>query len=80
MKNFTDIEILGALIKLGINPKKYNFTFEDVKKGIKVELEHGTHNKLLDVTHDKLLPTIKIALVHLLETPKYYEILQSVGL
>lgn len=77
---FTEIDIMRGLLILGVNPEKYGFTIKDVKAGIAVELEHGLRAHGLDVTHDHLISTLKIALVHLLENPKYYKILKRVGL
>jgi hypothetical protein len=41
-----------------------------------VELEHGLHDLLTNVTHDDPLETAKIALAHLNEFPDYYTRLQ----
>ena len=38
-----------------------------------VELEHGTENKLTDVSGDDLVTTGKIALAHIMEFPDYYQ-------
>lgn len=48
------------------------FPFEDFKRGIEIELEHGYANKNTNVTNDDLLKTAKIALAHLNEFPNYY--------
>lgn len=45
-------------------------------RGMRVELEHGPHDKKTDVTHGDLLTTAKIALAHLKEFPDYYERLE----
>lgn len=49
-----------------------NYPFEDFKRGIEIELEHGYENKNTNVTNDDLLKTAKIALAHLNEFPNYY--------
>ena len=49
-----------------------NFPFEDFKRGIIIELEHGKVNPITNVTDDNLLKTAKIALAHLNEYPNYY--------
>ena len=41
-----------------------------------VELEHGLHDRLTDVTQDDPVVTGKIALAHLKEFPDYYTRLQ----
>ena len=40
--------------------------------GLAVELEHGRRDPETDVTHDRPLPTGKIAWAHLKEIPDYY--------
>lgn len=49
------------------------FDVEQFRHGLNVELEHGQHNPITDVTHDNPLMTGKIALAHLLEFPDYYD-------
>ena len=48
------------------------FDVDQYKKGMDVELEHGTENPVTNVTNDDLLMTGKIALAHLNEIPDYY--------
>ena len=48
------------------------FPFDDFKRGIMIELEHGMINPITNVTDDDLLKTAKIALAHLNEYPNYY--------
>ena len=43
------------------------------RKGMKIELEHGTEHRLTNITNNDLLMTAKITLAHLLEYPNYYE-------
>jgi len=61
---------------LGID---YNVTpFEWWKKGMEVELEHGSRlGEVSNVTGDDLLSTGKIALAHLIEFPDYYQRLEE---
>ena len=49
-----------------------NFLFEDFKRGLIIEMEHGKINPVTNVTDDNLLKTAKIALAHLNEFPNYY--------
>ena len=56
--------------KLGIKWDK--FDVEQFRRGMDVELEHGTETPLTNVTNDDPLLTGKIALAHLLEFPDYY--------
>ncbi len=63
-------EILRVARYLNIDFSK--FPFEDFKRGIEIELEHGNINPVTNVTNDDLLKTAKIALAHLNEYPNYY--------
>lgn len=67
---FNDYDILNVAKKLNIDFSKY--PFEDFKRGINVELEHGLINPVTNVTNNDLLLTAKIALAHLNEFPNYY--------
>ena len=55
-----------------LNIKFDKYPFEDFKRGIIIELEHGKVNPKTNVTDDDLLKTAKIALAHLNEYPNYY--------
>ena len=63
-------EVLRIAQYLNIDFSK--FPFEDFKRGLMIEMEHGSINKMTDVTHDNLINTAKIALAHLNEYPNYY--------
>ena len=67
---FNDYEIMSIAKYLNIDFNK--FPFDDFKRGINIELEHGLNNSLTNVTDDDLLKTAKIALAHLNEFPNYY--------
>lgn len=67
---FNNNEILRIARYLDIDFSK--FSFEDFKRGISIELEHGLENNITNVTNDDLLKTAKIALAHLNEYPNYY--------
>ncbi|MBQ9071910.1 MAG: hypothetical protein IJY25_01995 [Bacilli bacterium] len=67
---FTDSEILRIAKYLNIDFSK--FSFDDFKRGIVIELEHGLESINTNVTNDDLLKTAKIALAHLNEYPNYY--------
>jgi len=55
---------------LGIDWTK--FDVEQYRRGMDVELEHGTDNQITNVTNDDMVMTGKIALAHLNEFPDYY--------
>ena len=67
---YSDNDILRVARYLNIDFSK--FPFEDFKRGISVELEHGLENVNTNVTNDDLIKTAKIALAHLNEYPNYY--------
>lgn len=63
-------EILRVARYLNVDFSK--FPFEDFKRGIDIELEHGLENINTNVTNNDLIKTAKIALAHLNEYPNYY--------
>ena len=67
---FNDIDIINVAKILNIDLK--NFSFDDIKKGINIELEHGKINPKTNITNNNLIMTAKIALAHLNEFPNYY--------
>ena len=67
---FNNDEIYKIVRMLNIKFDKY--PFEDFKRGIMIELEHGKVNPKTNVTDDDLLKTANIALAHLDEYPNYY--------
>jgi len=52
------------------------FALEQFRRGLDVELEHGSHDPQTDVTHDDPILTGKIALAHMKEFPDYCERLE----
>jgi hypothetical protein len=48
------------------------FEAEEFRRGLEVELEHGSHDPETNVTDDDLTLTSKIAWAHLKEFPDYY--------
>jgi len=61
--------------QLGITWKE--FDVDQFRRGMVVELEHGLHDPVTNVTDDDLLLTAKIALAHLNEFPDYYDRLEK---
>ncbi|MEI6596702.1 MAG: DUF5661 family protein [bacterium] len=51
--------------------------FEQFKRGLHVELEHGLHDNETNVTSDDLITTGKIAWAHLKEFGDYYTRLEK---
>lgn len=62
--------------EIGIDWATAEFDADQFRRGMEVELEHGTHDPRTDVTHDDPLITGKIAWAHLLELPDYYDRLE----
>jgi hypothetical protein len=71
-KHFTieEAERIGKEIDIDWNKSKFNI--EQFRMGLDVELEHGTHDPITNVTNDDPITTGKIALAHLKEFPDYY--------
>lgn len=67
---FTDKQAKEIGEKLGITWDKFNV--EQFRRGMDVELEHGTCDSKTNVTNDDPLITGKISLAHLNEFPDYY--------
>ena len=68
-EKFTDEEAKEIGEKLGVKWDK--FDVEEFRKGMDIELEHGTVDPNTNVTDDDPLTTGKITLAHLNELPDY---------
>ena len=58
--------------QIGIDWAASPFDVEQLRMGMDVELEHGTHDPETNVTDDDIVVTTKIARAHLNEFPDYY--------
>jgi hypothetical protein len=58
--------------EVGIDWEHAPFDVEQFRMGMNVELEHGLHDLLTNVSDDDPHVTAKIALAHLNEFPDYY--------
>lgn len=74
-QNFTVEETKQIGEKLGIDWTK--FDVDQFRRGLDVELEHGTVDIHTNVTNDDPVVTGKIALAHLNEFPDYYDRLEK---
>jgi hypothetical protein len=74
-KQFTAQEAQSFGEKLGIRWDK--FDVDQFRRGMDVELEHGTIDPSTNVTNDDPILTGKIALAHLNEFPDYYDRLEE---
>lgn len=68
MKKISDKKVRSIKKKLGVN-----VNLKTLKKGINVELEHGSGDKRTNVINNNELLAAKIALAHLVEYPDYYK-------
>ena len=71
-KSFTAEEVRRIGAEIGIDWETAPFDVEQLRSGMDVELEHGLHDLLTNVTGDDPHVTAKIALAHLNEFPDYY--------
>jgi len=56
-----------------VNTKSMDIPLDDFRKGLEVELEHGTRFEDANVTNNHPLLTGKIVIAHLKETMDYYQ-------
>ena len=74
-KYFTEEEAKEVGEKIGIKWDK--FDVDQFRRGMDVELEHGTIDANTNVTNDDPVMTGKIALAHLNEFADYYDRLEK---
>ena len=71
-KTFTADEARLIGEEIGIDWTSAPFDVEQLRMGMNVELEHGLHDPLTNVSDDDPHVTAKIALAHLNEFADYY--------
>ena len=71
-KSFTADQARRYGEEIGIDWDAAPFDLEQFRIGMNVELEHGLHDALTNVSDDDPHVTAKIALAHLNEFPDYY--------
>ena len=64
-------EEASTILKI-VNTKSMEIPLEDFRKGLEVELEHGTRFADANVTNNHPILTGKIVIAHLKETMDYY--------
>ena len=69
---FTAEQAMAVAVQIGIDFEGVEFDVEQFRRGMEVELEHGSHDPLTNVTNDDPIVTGKIAWAHLREFPDYY--------
>jgi hypothetical protein len=70
---FTVEQATAVAAQIGIDFELVEFDVEQFRRGMEVELEHGSHDPLTNVTNDDPVVTGKIAWAHLREFPDYYD-------
>lgn len=73
--NFSAEEAKSVGEQLGIDWSRWDV--DQFRRGMDVELEHGSRDPETNVTNDDALSTGKIALAHLNEIPDYYDRLET---
>jgi len=71
-KKFTEDEARQVGEAIGIDWDSAPFDVDQFRRGMDVELEHGSRDPATDVTGDDATTTGKIALAHLNEFADYY--------
>ena len=71
-RTFTTGEARRIGKQIGVDWSQAPFDVEQLRMGMEVELEHGLHDLMTNVTDDDPLLTAKIALAHLNEFADYY--------
>jgi len=70
--HFTTEQAREIGTQVGIDWSGAPFSPDELRDGMDVELEHGLHDILTNVSDDDPTTTAKIALAHLNEFPDYY--------
>ena len=70
--SFTVDEARDVGESIGLDWSSSPFDADEFRRGMDVELEHGLHDLLTNVTDSDPVVTAKIALAHLKEFPDYY--------
>jgi Protein of unknown function (DUF5661) len=72
LTHFSADDAIRVGAEIGIDWDSAPFNLEQFRSGMDVELEHGRHDPVTNVTDDDPVVTGKIALAHLNEFPDYY--------
>jgi hypothetical protein len=76
-ERFTPEQANAVAVEIGLDFDEVAFDLEQFRRGMQVELEHGTQDPVTDVTNDDPVITGKIAWAHLREMPDYYDRLDA---
>jgi hypothetical protein len=70
---FTAEQAAAVAAQIGLDFNQVAFDLEQFRRGMEVELEHGSRDPVTNVTNDDPIVTGKIAWAHLREFPDYYD-------
>ena len=70
-------EAMAVADTIGLKFDAVAFDVDQFRRGMEVELEHGSHDPQTNVTNDDPVTTGKIAWAHLKEMPDYYDRLDA---
>lgn len=70
---FTAEQATAVAAEIGLDFDEVSFDIEQFRRGLDVELEHGSRDPLTNVTNDDPMLTGRIAWAHLREFPDYYD-------
>lgn len=76
-RTFTSDQAAAVVEMLAVDLADEGIELEAFRKGMEVELEHGSRDPRTNVTDDDPILTGKIALAHLRELPDYYDRLEE---
>lgn len=76
-RGFTSEQAAAVVEMLDVDLGDEGIDLEAFRKGMEVELEHGSRDPRTNVTDDDPILTGKIALAHLRELPDYYARLEE---
>ena len=72
-RSFSNAQAADVASAIGLDLDRAPFSLEEFRRGMDVELEHGSADPRTDVTGDDPELTGKIAWAHLNEFPDYYQ-------
>lgn len=76
-RGFESAQAAAVADLLGVDLAADGIRLEAFRRGMEVELEHGSRDPQTNVTNDDPILTGKIALAHLRELPDYYDRLEE---
>lgn len=78
MPRLTKKQVADVIVALGVDPRVV--TVDMLQHAMRIEFEHGKVDPRTNVTNDDLISTAKIALAHIKEGLRYYDLLEKLEL